>query len=175
MSLPVAPMLGGDDGPGDIRRPSLINEPEDFDPMHTANAHDPSITFEEYLYYADITRAEEAAANERYVAARGPTTFMSLLRDRFSTGRQAVQAASPPTDEKQEAVTATGAENANVAEKAHAADGADANGTANGNGELIHGVSAQEWKQASRAIRTAGWGGVFFLITTDILGPFSTP
>lgn len=36
-------------------------------------------------------------------------------------------------------------------------------------------VSDAEWKNASRAIRTAGWTSVFYLITTDILGPFSVP
>ena len=36
-------------------------------------------------------------------------------------------------------------------------------------------VSEAEWKNASRAVRTAGWSSVFYLITTDILGPFSTP
>lgn len=36
-------------------------------------------------------------------------------------------------------------------------------------------VTEAEWKNASRAVRTAGWSSVFYLITTDILGPFSTP
>lgn len=36
-------------------------------------------------------------------------------------------------------------------------------------------VSDAEWKNASRAVRTAGWTSVFYLITTDILGPFSVP
>lgn len=35
-------------------------------------------------------------------------------------------------------------------------------------------ISDDEWVQASRAARTATWGAVFYLITTDILGPFST-
>lgn len=33
----------------------------------------------------------------------------------------------------------------------------------------------EEWFQASRAMRTATWGAVFYLITTDILGPYSVP
>ena len=35
-------------------------------------------------------------------------------------------------------------------------------------------ITDQEWVNASRAARTATWGAVFYLITTDILGPFST-
>lgn len=36
-------------------------------------------------------------------------------------------------------------------------------------------VTDREWRQASRAARTASWGTVFFLITTDILGPSGAP
>ncbi|KAI8631240.1 transmembrane amino acid transporter protein-domain-containing protein [Xylariaceae sp. FL1651] len=36
-------------------------------------------------------------------------------------------------------------------------------------------VTDEEWSNASRAFRTAGWGAVFYLITTDILGPFAVP
>ncbi|KAL1311506.1 hypothetical protein AAFC00_001629 [Neodothiora populina] len=36
-------------------------------------------------------------------------------------------------------------------------------------------ITDYEWHQASRAARTATWGAVFYLITTDILGPFSVP
>jgi hypothetical protein len=36
-------------------------------------------------------------------------------------------------------------------------------------------VTDLEWRQASRALRTAGWSSIFFLITTDILGPTGAP
>jgi hypothetical protein len=36
-------------------------------------------------------------------------------------------------------------------------------------------ISDEEWTNASRALRTATRGAVFYLITTDILGPFSLP
>ncbi|KAJ8114541.1 hypothetical protein ONZ43_g4877 [Nemania bipapillata] len=36
-------------------------------------------------------------------------------------------------------------------------------------------VTDEEWVNASRAFRTASWGAVFYLITTDILGPFAVP
>ncbi|UKZ78770.1 hypothetical protein TrVFT333_006515 [Trichoderma virens FT-333] len=35
-------------------------------------------------------------------------------------------------------------------------------------------ISEGEWTQASRAARTATWASIFYLITTDVLGPFST-
>lgn len=34
-------------------------------------------------------------------------------------------------------------------------------------------ISDEEWANASRAFRTAGWGAAFYLITTDIIGPYS--
>lgn len=36
-------------------------------------------------------------------------------------------------------------------------------------------VTDEEWVHAARAARTATWGAVFYLITTDVLGPYSTP
>jgi len=54
-------------------------------------------------------------------------------------------------------------------------------GTANGNGTTgrlggwSHGITEAEWETAQRATRTATWGSVFYLITTDILGPYNVP
>lgn len=36
-------------------------------------------------------------------------------------------------------------------------------------------ITDDEWANASRALRTATRGAVFYLITTDILGPFGLP
>ncbi|KAI6127222.1 transmembrane amino acid transporter protein-domain-containing protein [Pisolithus sp. B1] len=36
-------------------------------------------------------------------------------------------------------------------------------------------VSEGEYRAASSALRTASWGSVFYLITTDILGPYTNP
>ncbi|KAF2121933.1 oligopeptide transporter protein [Lophiotrema nucula] len=36
-------------------------------------------------------------------------------------------------------------------------------------------VADEEWHQASRALKTATWGALFYLITTDVLGPYSVP
>jgi hypothetical protein len=33
-------------------------------------------------------------------------------------------------------------------------------------------ITDEEWTNASRALRTATRGAIFYLITTDILGPF---
>ncbi|KIK78020.1 hypothetical protein PAXRUDRAFT_347790 [Paxillus rubicundulus Ve08.2h10] len=36
-------------------------------------------------------------------------------------------------------------------------------------------VTDAEYRAASSSLRTASWGTIFYLITTDILGPYSTP
>jgi hypothetical protein len=181
MSLPAAYMIDGDKG-NDPREPSqhdtragTITNPKfdhtdavgaihdhdgvvasptskQSDIIRASHHHDKSITFEEYMYYAEITRAEEHAEDERYRSGRGPTTLKTLMKDRFSKGRHSHSGS--PSPQTGDAISQ---------EKRPEGDG------------IITGVSDAEWKQASRAVRTAGWGGVFYLITTDILGPFSTP
>ena len=36
-------------------------------------------------------------------------------------------------------------------------------------------IADEEWHHASRALKTAGWGALFYLITTDVLGPYTVP
>ncbi|KAK4911321.1 hypothetical protein LTR66_017366, partial [Elasticomyces elasticus] len=38
-----------------------------------------------------------------------------------------------------------------------------------------YGIEESEWETAQRATRTATWGSIFYLITTDILGPTNVP
>lgn len=121
--------------------------------------HDPSITFEEYIYWAEITRAEEKAANEKFIAAQGPRSWKTTITNRFSKGKVPESYDTPP---------ATLAANEDgLDEKSVVPGGSDA--------PRQSAVTDAEWKTASRAVRTAGWSGVFYLITTDILGPFSVP
>ena len=44
-----------------------------------------------------------------------------------------------------------------------------------GSGAPSVAVSQEEWATAARALRTATWSAVFYLITTDILGPGAVP
>ncbi|KAH6711122.1 transmembrane amino acid transporter protein-domain-containing protein [Leptodontidium sp. 2 PMI_412] len=154
MSTPAGLALEGND-PRDPTHPAFHNnQPVETQLLH--GSHDPSVTFEEYMYYAAITRAEEKAANEQHVAAMGPKTIKSVLKNRFSKGH--VATVSSPTD------------HGSTTEK----NGIDGVLASPGNQNLGL-VSEAEWKNASRAVRTAGWSSVFYLITTDILGPFSVP
>jgi hypothetical protein len=123
--------------------------------------HDPTISFEEYLHYAKESRAWEAsAANAESTSLEG-----SALKRRFRLGKEKkiIQGEAP-----QPAIG-----NAIATEKHSLAKESLKNGSVTG--VVTSNVTDDEWSTASRAARTATWGAVFFLLTTDILGPFSVP
>jgi hypothetical protein len=113
--------------------------------------HDPSITMDEYMHYASITRADT-----QHEAAHGENTFAfgkpSFLNKKGSSS-------APVTSEPHV-----------VDEKSGGAAGAASTSPP----ISTFAIADEEYVQASRAVRTATWGAVFYLITTDILGPFST-
>lgn len=120
--------------------------------------HDPNVTFEEYIHYASITRADT-----RHEASQGANTYTfskpkSLNPFSFRKAEEAYsqdpRALPQQFNEKGSPITS-------------------------GSGDESPGgspyvITDEEYIQASRAVRTAAWGAVFYLITTDILGPFST-
>ncbi|PTB38721.1 uncharacterized protein TrAFT101_006743 [Trichoderma asperellum] len=149
----------------DIINKAIDNEAEELDKPQIrertwgfAARVDPTVTFEEYQYWAKIEREEEHQANLTFKAEHGPRTVKSVFLGRFSKGihhenkKKAEAAAASgtdsPLDEKNSGVVTT-------------------QGTST--------PTEAEWKQASRAMRTASWGTMFYLITTDILGWSSTP
>ncbi|KAI9825001.1 MAG: hypothetical protein M1819_000630 [Sarea resinae] len=117
--------------------------------------HDPSIQFEEYLHYATLTRAEE----ERLYGAHGIEngTKASPLKVLFGK--------APPESTEATVVSGEGIPSEKEIDEKHSVSTPD----------YKPAVTDEEWYQASRAARTATWGAVFYLITTDILGPFSVP
>lgn len=137
----------------------------------------PGITFEEYQYWAKIERDLEDDENRRYVEERGPMTVKRLITDRFSKGVHHDQAKKrQKAENEQSSSTATDAPKRNsvvgvteIAEKDGVADLVVAPAD-DGSSELD-----AEWRQAARALRTAGWGTIFYLVTTDILGWSSCP
>ncbi|KAF7117477.1 hypothetical protein CNMCM5793_006459 [Aspergillus hiratsukae] len=108
-------------------------------PQHR-KLHDPSVTFEEYYYYAQLTRAEE----EQQPNSDKERGWLSIIFPSKSDG--GVQPVS-----------------VNMTEDAR---------TLNNDAPGRMGISDEEWTNASRALRTATRGAIFYLITTDILGPF---
>ncbi|KAI1139452.1 transmembrane amino acid transporter protein-domain-containing protein [Hypoxylon sp. FL0543] len=150
---------------GDPRKPSSQAE-NDRTEMVGRIEHDKDrvVSFEEYMYYAAITRAEEKEANARFIAARGPRTIKNIIKGRFSNGH-AEKAAPNPQVADTLSIQVT-------EEKWRGGDGPQVpKSTGIGN----YGITEEQRKTASRAARTASWGTIFYLITTDILGPTGAP
>ena len=109
--------------------------------------HDKNITFEEYHYFALQSRAEEDS-NHRMVKNGTETRgFLSTLIP-----------GKGPSSEPSDGKNAIPDINTNLSVPDRRAS-----------------VTDEEWTNASRAVRNATAGAIFFLITTDILGPFALP
>ena len=142
---------------GDPRMPSSAGQGfgDNSQPSRTAvqKIHDSSVTFEEYLHYAAITRQDQRqitdSPSDDALKVAGIKGFNPFKGTKASTN----------------ATTTT-----EIAEK----ESSTVTQTSSPSGRQPLTISDEEYMQASRAVRTATWGAVFFLITTDILGPYST-
>ena len=112
-------------------------------PQHR-KLHDPDVKFEEYYYYAQRTRVLEQEDNFR----GQKKSFKDVILHR-SSHKQAHDDSSP--DGKPEADLPS----VNIAKQENRLE-----------------ITDEEWTNASRLLRTATWGACFYLITTDILGPY---
>ncbi|KAG1743824.1 transmembrane amino acid transporter protein-domain-containing protein [Suillus lakei] len=125
-----------------------LSEKEEQDAYVPENYHLPNETtpnLETYMYYAKIQRDREALSAKN--DAEG-SHWGGLISRTFKR--------SPESD-----VASAYSDGKNAAPSSE-----------EGGGAL---VTAGEYRAASGALRTATWGSVFYLITTDILGPYSTP
>jgi hypothetical protein len=119
---------------------------------------DPTVTYEEYVYWAKIEREMEIEYNKTFQAEHG-SPLMESIRNVFSKeGRQKTKA---DKDARLQALT-------------HVGDEKQSDNSPSPPNSTLQ-VSDEEWRTASRALRTASWGQMFFLITTDILGWSGAP
>jgi hypothetical protein len=101
-----------------------------------------------YNYYADRTRAEE---DQHAGEVQGTQGWLEMI----IPSKSGMGAGGVSSAEKQ---------------------GADTNAHVNlADPERRMQISDEEWTNASRALRTATKSAIFYLITTDILGPFGLP
>jgi hypothetical protein len=114
--------------------------------------HDHTVTFEEYHHYANLTRAAE----DQHHLQTSPTEKKGIWSIIF------------PSKSYKHSPRNT----ANTSDEKIDKEGEGAVATTGSSGYL---VSDGDWINASRAMRTATWSAVFYLITTDILGPFGVP
>ncbi|GLA73502.1 hypothetical protein AtubIFM55763_004425 [Aspergillus tubingensis] len=116
---------------------------------------DPNVTLEEYMYWANIERQLEEEENRQYVLERGPLTVGKVIQNRFSKGvhhdHDKKGAHNSPQIDGEKGMVASTPSDSSLA------------------------VTDEEWRTASRALRTASWGTVFYLITTDVLGWANAP
>ena len=125
---------------------------------------DSSIQFEEYHWWANQSRAYE----KNMPTVGGASTIFGLFKGGKKTTTEGIasthaDAVIKPSSEKEK--------------EAH---DINPNATPSGGSDAMrhtdeYGISDGEYYNAQRAIRTATWGSVFYLITTDILGPYSVP
>ena len=114
-------------------------------------SYDTKVFLEEYMYYAEISRSLEATMKI------DPHPVETFVRQVFRRGpiepETAIVTAPPIIHEKD---TKTAVDDVQT-------------------GDAYAVVSQEEWNQASRACRTATWSAVFYLVTIDIMGPYSVP
>lgn len=130
----------------------------------------PDVSFEEFTHWAKIERELEEVEFKRYKEHTAGESFLDGIKGYFTSNlyektqakHDAANAlgtsAEGGSNEKTAVVTAGDPSLSPIPPPTGDNDDLDA-----------------EWRQASRALRTAGWGAVFYLITTDILGWGQTP
>jgi hypothetical protein len=130
--------------------------------------HDPHVSLEEYMYYAERTRAEEALDAS---AAPRLTLTDVLLPSKHGGAKTA-----PRVTESSNGNTTSGSGASEKPIQSGPGIGDvvlhDTNNINLNAQEKRAAISDEEWRNASRALRSATAAACFYLITTDILGPF---
>lgn len=111
--------------------------------------HDSNVTFEEYYHYALKTRAEENSAPPVVTEKTGVWDAIFGRKADLAIQQGSENSSLPPEERKASIV------NVNLADRANRLE-----------------ITDEEWTNASRMMRTATWAACFYLITTDILGPY---
>lgn len=132
------------DGSGSDSADGAVRPPTFIAPSDRP-AYDTRVTLEEYMFYAKQTREEEKRELPNPEKSQG---FLDQVFRRKSVDAGTVLSGtdSPPVNGKSGSITSSPEGRAQI--------------------------SADEWRNASRLMRTASWGAGFYLITTDILGPY---
>ncbi|CAG8387358.1 unnamed protein product [Penicillium salamii] len=130
---------------------------------------DPTVTFEEFTYWAKIEREleDEARHHHKVVESDGIAGYIKSYFTKNAYEDKKIH-------ESRE--LQLGEESSKWNEK-EAAVASDAKGTLSPVAPSDSDADSldAEWRTAARALRNAGWGAVFYLITTDILGWSQTP
>ncbi|KIJ62499.1 hypothetical protein HYDPIDRAFT_94547 [Hydnomerulius pinastri MD-312] len=124
-----------------------LSENDDvYGPDHPVLADGTKPNFETYLHFAEHQRAKEAAEVRSGVEVDGGHWTGRIFGRTRTQADQASISSAAASDEKKGI-----------------------------HDEAALTITDSEYRAASSSLRTATWGSVFYLITTDILGPYSAP
>lgn len=126
-------------------------------PQHR-RLHDTDVKFEEYMWYAEKTRASELIDDGPPVAEGKPSIWQVITRKKNRKNIQDVQ------DDKVRSDSDLTPESSKIRRTSTNVNLSKASNRME--------ITDEEWTNASRMLRTATWGACFYLITTDILGPY---
>ncbi|KAK5108117.1 hypothetical protein LTR62_008771 [Meristemomyces frigidus] len=136
---------------------------------------DESVTFEEYTYWAKIEREMEAVEEREFHAKHGKMPLLNLIKGKVSkTTRLAQKHEREDRAMALQSVTEAGAKGTGLGDEKHPITDVSLRSPSRGEDNPLK-VYDAEWRVAARALRTASWGQMFFLITTDILGWSGAP
>ncbi|KAI7714135.1 oligopeptide transporter protein, partial [Hortaea werneckii] len=182
--------LGGVADPRSGDQPDYIGTTHDT-PRHNAQSQrrhsfmysDSSITFEEYNWWAERSREYEKELSTEGAGIQGILNMLIGKKTKKETeGIQGVPPGAPvsgglvqPRPEAEKIKEAGGKSDDHSDRVAPTEKDVDSDKASPQPNVDRYGITEDEWYHAQRAVRTATWGSVFYLITTDILGPFSVP
>ncbi len=167
--------IGGDDG--DPRISNLDSQLNIHHPLterkgpikpHDRLLHDPDVQFEEYAYYASLTREEELANANSDPGTVG--IWNVIFPPKSGAGVKPLAIPEKPrstADHGPEPESPQNGRESDISEEK-----TDVAPKSKGTGWTSDTISEVEWTNASRAVRTASGAACFYLITTDVLGPF---
>lgn len=143
---------------------------------HSLIYTDSSIQFEEYHWWANKSREYEKTLSTSGAGLQGVAKM--LIGKKTKTETKGEDTWGVPAHEKTNTKDAGLVQPKPEAQKVAEQIGNGLNEKSSGEsspGLDQYGITNDEWYNAQRAVRTATWGSVFYLITTDILGPYSVP
>ena len=152
------------------RRHSLGESVIGTDAFRTSSLSNSRTSFEEYIYWAQLTRANENDKDPsskytifgwdvRRLTSKSPPSGNSCFTGTQAQGNRERERhrmmlePQPPLGDLNVSLTTSGRPRS----------------------EGLIPISSEEYERASRAARTASWSAMFYLMTMDILGPFSVP
>ena len=136
---------------------------------------DDTVTFEEYTYWAKIEREMEAVEEREFHTKHGKMPLLNLIKGKVSkAGRLAQKQASDDRAMQLQTVTEAGAKGTGLNDEKNPVTTVASHSPTRSEDNPLK-VYDAEWRLAARALRTASWGQMFFLITTDILGWSGAP